>query len=220
MNGLPLYKQIYARYQLSPASHMTHMNNIEAIIRAVELRSYNLMRGHTYQNLANQDVQAGRAAKIVPPTGRPLHDYVPLYFGNRTPMVAVNQQYNEELVFIRFSLDLLAHASVGSVVITDGNARSGSTAFRVFTQLADLDLVDPKAINTVKYAGDAELKRRKQAEVLVPDRLSLQHVYDFIVYSADAGQRLLDIFDRCGTTFRVQISPGNWYFRTPSQGSP
>ena len=217
MNAPPLYQQIYAKYQLGPASHMTHLSNVEAIVRAGELHSYNLMRGHTYQNLANEDVQAGRAAKTVPVTGRPLHDYVPLYFGNRTPMVAVNQQYNEELIFIRFSLDLLAQ---GGVVITDGNARSTTTAFRSFTQLTDLDLVDPKAINTVKYAADPELKRRKQAEVLVPERLSLKYAHDFIAYSPTARQRLLEIFDRCGTKFGVQVSPGNWYFRTPSQGSP
>ena len=217
MNAPPLYQQIYAKYQLGPASHMTDLSNVEAIVRAGELRSYNLMRGHTYRNLANEDVQAGRAAKTVPATGRPLHDYVPLYFGNRTPVVAVNEQHNEELVFIRFSLDLLAQ---GNVVITDGNARSGTTVFRLFTALADLDLLDPRAINTVRYAGDAELRRKKQAEALVLERLSLDYAYDFIVYSQTAQERLLEIFDRCGTKFRIQVSPGNWYFRTPSQGKP
>ncbi|MCM2281461.1 MAG: DUF4433 domain-containing protein [Bdellovibrionaceae bacterium] len=217
MTSLPLNKQIYAKYQLGPASHMTHLGNVEAIVRAGELRSYNLMRDHSYQNLANEDVQAGRAAKVVPPTGRPLHDYVPLYFGNRTPMVAVNQQHNQELVFIRFSLDLLTH---GNLVITDGNARSASTVFRVFTQLTDLDILDPKAINTPKYKGNPELKRRKQAEILVPERLSLQHAYDFIAYSETAHHRLLEIFDRCGTRFNVLVRPGNWYFRTPNQGTP
>lgn len=217
MNAQPLYKQIYAKYQLGPANHMTHMDNVANILDADELRAYNLMRGRSYRNLANDDVQAGRAAKVVPASGRPLHDYVPLYFGSRTPMVAVNQTHNEDLVFIRFSLDLLA---MGGVVITDGNARSDTTHFRVYTQLADLDLVDPKAINTVKYAGDPELKRKKQAEVLVPNRLPLAYAYDFICYSATARQHLLDIFDRYGKKFRICVSPGNWYFRAPRQGNP
>jgi hypothetical protein len=217
MNAQPLNKQIYAKYQLGPASHMTHMDNVGAILEAGELRSYHLMRGHSYRNLANDDVQAGRAAKAVPVTGRPLHEYVPLYFGNRTPMVAVNERHNEDIVFIRLSLDLLA---IGGVVITDGNARSVATQFREFTQLSDLDLVDARAINTVKYSGDPELKRKKQAEVLIPERLALSYVYEFICYSNEAKQRLLAIFEQYGKKFRVTVSPGNWYFRTPPQGTP
>ena len=216
MNAQPLYIQIYATYQLGPACHMTHMDNVGNLLQAGELRSYNLMPAGSYRSLANEDVQAGRATKIVPATGRPVHDYVPLYFGNRTPMVAVNEAQNADIVFIRFSLDLLA---VGNVVITDGNARSGPTQFRVFTQLRDLDLVDPKAINTVKYAGDPELKRKKQAEVLVPERLSLVYVYEFICYSEEARQRLLAIFGQYGKRFQIRVSPGSWYFRTPHQGS-
>ncbi|MBI2579366.1 MAG: DUF4433 domain-containing protein [Candidatus Aenigmarchaeota archaeon] len=119
MHAQPLYKQIHAKYQLGPANHMTHIDNVAAIVQAGELRAYNLMRGTSYRNLANDDVQAGRAAKSISVTGRPLHDYVPLYFGSRTPMVAVNQRENESLVFIRFSLDMLA---MGDVVISDGKA--------------------------------------------------------------------------------------------------
>lgn len=195
---------------------MTHMNNVPGIIQDGELKSYNSMRGHSYFNLANPDVQAGRATKVVPPTGRPLHEYVPLYFGNRTPMVAVNQGHNEDLVFIRFSLDLL---NLGGVVICDGNARAGNTKFRLYTQIEDLAILDSKAINTVKYAGDVELKRRKQAEILVPEKLSLTLAYDFICYSNSAQQRLLEIFNKYAKRYHICISPGSWYFKVPQQGN-
>jgi hypothetical protein len=81
------------------------------------------MRGQSYRNLANEDVQAGRAAIMVSATQKPLHDYVPLYLGFKTPMVAINQTHNEDLLFLRFSLDILA--TPGSVVC-DGNARSNA----------------------------------------------------------------------------------------------
>jgi hypothetical protein len=32
------------------------------------------------------------------------HDYVPLYLGFKTPMAAINQAHNEDLLFLRFSL--------------------------------------------------------------------------------------------------------------------
>ncbi len=212
-----LFTEIYKKYQLGPACHMTHIDNVPSILAATELRSYNQMRGQSYYNLANEDVQFGRSAKVIPITGRALHDYVPLYFGNRTPMVAVNQTSNENLVFIRFSLNLLAN---NGVVITDGNARSSATQFRSFTQLSDLDFINPKAINSVKYAHSPELKRQKQAEILVPERLSLDHALEFICYSTSAQQRLLVMFVGCGKKFKICVSPGNWYFNSQHQGNP
>lgn len=206
--SLPLYQEIRSRYGLGPASHMTHLNNLPTILAAGELRSYSQMRGQTYQNIANEDVQAGRAAKTVPPTNRPLHDYVPLYFGFKTPMVAVNQDKNEEIIFLRFSLEIL---QVPGVVITDGNARSNSTAFRAYSGINALSIVDAKAVNTVKYAHDGELKRRKQAEILVPDRLPFAQVFDIVCFSDSARAKALKILDKFGTNKPVYVNPG-WYF--------
>ncbi len=206
--SLPLYQQIRSRYGLGPASHMTHLNNLPTILGAGELRSYSQMRGRTYQNIANEDVQAGRAAKTVPPTNRPLHDYVPLYFGFKTPMVAVNQEKNEEIIFLRFSLEILQFPGV---VITDGNARSNSTAFRTYSGIDDLSIVDAKAVNTVKYAHDGELKRCKQAEILVPDSLPFVHVFDLVCFSDSTRAKVLRILEEFGINKPIYVNPG-WYF--------
>ncbi len=203
-----LYQQIRSRYGLGPASHMTHLNNLPTILAAGELRSYSQMRGQTYQNIANEDVQAGRAAKTVPPSNRPLHDYVPLYFGFKTPMVAVNQDKNEEIIFLRFSLEILTSPGV---VITDGNARSNSTTFRAYTCIEDLAIVDAKAVNTVKYAHDGELKRKKQAEILIPDHLPFTQVFDIMCFSDSIRTKTLEILDKFGINKSVYVNPG-WYF--------
>lgn len=210
MTGVPLNKRIYAKYQLGPASHMTHIENLDSIFRDGFLRSKNRMSTTSYHDLANEDVQTGRATKTIDITGRPLHDYVPLYFGSRTPMVAWNQTRNEEIVFLRFSLDVLEG---GAAVISDGNARSGTTKFRVAAKLTDLGLLDPKAINTVKYANDPEVKRRKQAELLILHQLPLKHLLDLICYSETAKARILEITYRYGKDYPVRIRPGTWFFK-------
>lgn len=161
------------------------------------------MRGHSYQNLANEDVQSGRAAKVVPPSGRPLHDYVPLYFGHKTPMVAVNKRQNEEIVFLRFSLEIL---TLPGVIITDGNARSNATKFQAYAQLGDLSFLDVKAIHSVKYAGDSELKRRKQAEILIPDKLPFGQVLDIMCFSKNAQERTLKILEDFSITKPVTLA--------------
>ena len=97
------------------------------------------------RSIANDDVQAGRAGITIAETSRPLHHYVPLYMGFKTPMVACNQDQNESLVFIRFLYNLLSESEA---VVTDGNARTTATKFRVYTGIKDLDFLDVKAIES------------------------------------------------------------------------
>lgn len=203
-----LSQTINEKYQIWVAHHMTHIDNLRPILQAQELRSYNLMRGQSYRNLANEDVQAGRAAIVVPVTGKPLHDYVPLYLGFKTPMVATNQAHNEDLLFLRFPLDILA--TPGSIV-SDGNARSKSSKFYLFTGLEIFSNLDIGAIRTVKYAKDPELKRKKQAEVLIPDRLPMSQMFDMICYSESAKTRALSILREFGIKKAVNVNAG-WYF--------
>jgi len=213
----PLYFQIKRLFQLGPALHMTHIDNLQGICEAAGIRAKNHMAYNEYTNLANNDVQAARASILVPTSGRPLHDYVPLYFGFKTPMVAWNQDHNEHLVFLRFSLDIVARPNI---VLCDGNARSNGTRFFVFKTLEDLAQLDPSAINTVKYAHDAELKRRKQAEILVPDFLPLTEALDIMVFSESTRTQVLAIIRRFGIAKAVYVRPG-LYFTTqgPTSGT-
>ncbi|MCB9084573.1 MAG: DUF4433 domain-containing protein [Bdellovibrionaceae bacterium] len=127
---------------------------------------------------------------------------------------ACNQDSNPYLVFIRFSLDLL---SQGGIVITDGNARSNNTVFRDFQTIADLDILDVAAIRTVKYSGQPEAKRKKQAEILVPDRLKTSQILDFICYDQNAKNQILDISKQFGVRKNVKVNP-SWYFGTRGTG--
>lgn len=45
---------------------------------------------------------------------------------------------------------------------------------------ADVAQKNARAINTTKYAGDPELRRQKQAEILVPDFLPFDKVLDIL----------------------------------------
>jgi hypothetical protein len=199
---------INEKYQVWVAHHMTHIENLTYVLNQKELRSYNLMRGHGYRNLANEDVQAGRAAITVSVTNKPLHDYVPLYLGYKTPMVAFNQQHNEELLFLRFPLDIL---SLSGSVVSDGNARALSTKFYLFDSIDVFSNLDLSAVRTVKYAHNSEIKRKKQAEVLIPDRLSIAHLYDIVCYSETAKTRILSILAASGINKPVNVNKG-WYF--------
>ncbi len=203
-----LSQTINEKYQVWVAHHMTHIDNLRTILQSGELRSYNLMRGQNYRNLANEDVQAGRATIVVSVSEKPLHDYVPLYLGFKTPMVAINQAHNEELLFLRFSLDILA---TSGAVVCNGNARSQSSKFYLFNGPEIFSKIDIAAVRSVKYAKDLEMKRKKQAEVLIPDRLPIAQMLDMICYSKSAQTRALSILNEFGIKKDVRVNQG-WYF--------
>lgn len=211
-----LSQTINEKYQVWVAHHMTHMDNLRPILQSGELQSYNLMRGQSYCNLANEDVQAGRAAITVPASQRPLHDYVPLYLGFKTPMVAINQAHNADLLFLRFSLDVLA---TPESIVCDGNARSSASKFYLFTGPDVFSSLDVTAIRSVKYVKDPELKRKKQAEVLIPDRLPIAQMLDMICYSESAQTHALSILTEFGIKKAVKVNQG-WYFVNSPQTGP
>lgn len=210
----PLYQQIYERFQLGPASHMLHIDNLDSVLRDGALYSKNKMSSRTYVSIANSGVQARRAAKLVPQSGRLLHDYVPLYFGNRTPMVADLQEQNESIIFFRFSLEVL---TLSGVVFTDGNAASSNTQFFEFSSLDSLKALDVGAIQTVQYANDPVRRHRKQAEILIPDSLDISHIYDIVCFSNSARESILSNLVARDRKWTVSVNPGSWYFRTPTR---
>jgi len=97
-----LWLQIKEQFELGPAYHMTHIENLEGIITFKGLQSYSKIKGRSYKDLSNPSVQLGRDAVTVSVSKKPLHDYVPLYFGWKTPMVMVHHNKNEDLIFFDF----------------------------------------------------------------------------------------------------------------------
>jgi hypothetical protein len=131
-------------------------------------------------------------------------------------MVAINQNHNEDLLFLRFSLDILATS--GSVVC-DGNARSNASKFYLFSGPDVFANLDFAAIRSVKYAKAPELKRKKQAEILILDRLPISQMLDMICYSESAKTRALSNLSEFGIEKTVTVNQG-WYFVNSPQPTP
>ncbi len=203
-----LYKKIKAKYTLGPASHFIHRDNLLGILQD-GLLCHSAMKNKSYVDISDPSVQLGREHKTIPVTKRNLHDYVPLYFGPKTPLVIKYQDRNEEFLYLRFSLNIL---QLPGVVFSDGNARSNATKFYMFNALDDLQAVDSTAINAASWAGDDEKKRRKQAEILIPDRIAPDQIYDILCSSETAKQYVIDKMKASGLNLNVIIS-GNWFFK-------
>lgn len=140
------------------------------------------------RSLADPGVIRLRAKKTI--HGVPLHNYVPLYWATHTPM-----QHNilqngivgrDDLVF--FVCDSAEVLSMLGVLTTDGNAASDSTQF--WTGEGASSAIDWRVV-APPNAYSAEYRRKKMAEVLVPNCVPPECFVQVIVHCERTRQALM-----------------------------
>ncbi len=140
------------------------------------------------RSIADPAVQARRARKVVPPSGRRLHEYANLYFNARNPMLYRRSNLHEELCVLRISQDVL---DLPGVVIADCNASSDYVAFRPSPTGLE-SIVYEHTFAEWWYRPDLDqveqwrLSSATQAEVLVPDLVPIRFIVGGYVASRDA----------------------------------
>ena len=150
----------YRRYGIDFLYHFTHVDNMPSI-REHGLLSHNAAQPVVSADISNPNVQERRADKSV--FGRPLHDYVPLYFNPKNPMLFVLREHQDNLVILLLDRGLLVQ---DGVVFTDGNAASDPTNF--FTDVSRLDDLDWDCIRSEYWNDYPDGIRIRCAEILVP----------------------------------------------------
>lgn len=194
------------RADVHELQYITAIVNVPSILRHGIL-SYRRAARIPHESVAMPEVQDRRSGKAVP-GGRPLHDYVNLYFSARNPMLYKRRDHHPDLCVLRVSPDVL---DLPEVVIADGNAASAYTAFwpsPAGLGKVDKDLVfaeywtDPDGIQQMRKA------RAKCAEVLVPDRVAPRYVFGAYVSSQEAMER----FEGLVPEFSVAIN-AHLFFR-------
>lgn len=201
---------------LKYAFRITHIDNISYIEKYGLIRVDSPQRDPNYVNIGDKKVIDVRASREV--KGYHLSEYIPFYLGPRSPMLYVIQHgYNgvklvkaEDIVYCVIRLDELVKNKV-DCIFTDGHALSVLTSFYEKNMLPRIDeIVKYEDVYSSQWnlESDLDLKRRKEAELLVKNDLPSQYVKGFVVYNNVAKQRLLDI----GVAIeRIAVVPG-FYF--------
>jgi hypothetical protein len=155
------------RNELEELHYITTIRNVPSIM-SKGILSHKRAKKITHKSVAMEVIQERREKKVVP-GGRPLQDYVNLYFHARNPMLYVLQSRHVDLCILRVSTDVL---DLPEVIITDSNASSDYARFVPAPR--GLSIVD-KEMTFAEYwthPDPFEAMRRKSAkcaEVLVPD---------------------------------------------------
>jgi len=196
---------------------MTHIENIPHILANGITHANSPNSNPNYKPIGDGTLISTRSIKDIP-DGRLLGDFIPFYFGVRTPMLYVVQRgFNsvartkaEDIVYIVSSVQNVMDCNL-DFVFTDGHAVDGLTEFYPPSQISEVDkIVDFTAAFAEFWSGtsDTDLKRRKEAEFLVEGDLPLESIRGFVVYNETAMEKLLAL----GIHERKVIIKKNFYF--------
>ena len=202
--------------------HITHVRNLASILAQGGLISWNQIKrsGVTYSNIAHSSIQDRRSQVTVPlyPDGN-LHDYVPFYFGPRSPMLysianGYVDGYNdgeEPVIYFVVSFNKIISYKL-PYVFTDGHAIMGYTSF--YADPAKLDQIDWDLMGKTYWYDtpeDPDRKRRRQAEALIHDRLPWEMVGGIAVKTEPVKSRVDQIISECAHKPIVKCMP-QWYY--------
>lgn len=179
-----------------------------------------LQKDIDYYNISNNGIQDRRANLQVPGgNGRVLHDYVPFYFTNRSPMLyACHTGYasdyedgQEAIIYLVSNIQVCLEEDL-NYIFTDGQANSNGSSF--YTDLDDLDKIDWELINHWSWKNtneDMDRRRRKQAEFLVADFFPIDLITEIVVENVNMQRKVCEILNEYDYDILVNVKR-NWYY--------
>ncbi|MFZ2451621.1 MAG: DUF4433 domain-containing protein [Methylovulum miyakonense] len=201
--------------------HITHFDNLQAIVQAGGLVAHNELNTD-HIDIAHQSIQDRRKTTPVPcsPYGV-LHDYVPFYFCNRSPMLYAIHKNNietyqggqESIVYLVTDLTRIQQSGI-PFVFTEGHAIIRFSEF--YSQVSDLDKVDWQLMQSAYWFDtdeDPDRKRRRQAEFLLYQRCPWSLIVGIATFDEAMKTRVEKLLEtqQCGHLPRVKVKT-DWYY--------
>ena len=178
---------------------MVHVDNIPYIMKFGIVQPNSPNASKDYIPIGDTSVIRKRTEKVY--NNVKLSDCIPFYLGPRSPMLYVIQNgYNNvtqidpcNIVYCIISLQDIIDSNI-DCFFSDGHALDAFSEFYPASELPNIDLY-------VKYSdvytrfwndpNDSDLKRRKEAELLIKEALLPQHIKGFVVYNDKAKSKLI-----------------------------
>lgn len=190
-----------AEQRIKYAFRLVHIDNISHVNRYGFVHKDSKYAKPDYVPIGDQSIINVRDSASFPGVGR-IGKCIPFYFGPRSPMLYVIQNgFNnvtrfspEQLVYCVVLLEDLIRDNI-DCIFTDGHALSGLTTIYPKEELSNINNIIRSSDVYTKYwvsEEDRDLKRRKEAEILVKAELGPEYIKGYVVYNADAMNNLLD----------------------------
>ncbi len=180
---------------------MTHIENIPHILKNGITHSKSTNANSNFQPIGDVSLIATRNDFLLN-NGRHIGEYIPFYFGVRTPMLYVVQNgFNmvaptsaENIIYCVSSVQRIIDLEL-DFVFTDGHAVDRFSSQYTAADIQNIEeVLDKKAINA-KYwidESDLDIKRRKEAEFLVLGDIKKEAILGYLTYNENAKNRVIN----------------------------
>lgn len=197
---------------------MTHIHNIPHILQYGITHISSSNRNVNYEPIGDLQV-INRRNNFQLPNASFLGDYIPFYFGIRTPMLyviqkglnGVNPVNPTNIIYLASSVQRIIDLNLG-FVFSDGHSLDNFTQFYDYYNLNEIyNLVNKKDTHATywKDDNDLDLKRRKEAEFLVESDIDVSGILAYIVFDNIAQNALMNF----GVNPEdIYIEPNKFYF--------
>ncbi len=210
-------------FELHYLEHMLHHKNLENVFQ-YGILSHNEVyrRGIIKEDISMSEVQKIRQEKelkINNDLTLGIHDFVPLYFNSKNPMLYKRRELQPELVILLVSADIIHYSTLTDdkfTIFSDGNAGSKDTRF--FSGVNKLFNVDFELLFSGSWNDeDPDIKRenvRKMcSEVLVYPSISVQEIIKIICPNDDMYEYVTNLQSSLGSKIaHINVEVQDSYF--------
>lgn len=180
---------------------ITHIENISHILQFGITHNTSINSNNKFVPIGDGSLITTRSNFLLN-NGKRLGEYIPFYFGARTPMLYVIQNgYNlvsptpaENIIYCVSSVQKIIDLNL-DFVFTDGHAVDSFSSQYTKADIGNIDnIIDKNAIKAKywKDEDDLDRKRRKEAEFLVLGDIEPSAILGYIVYNKTANDRMLE----------------------------
>lgn len=210
---------IPVEYANRPLYHFTHIENLPGILEyGILSTNERRHRGIAHKNVAYDNIQDRRSVmEVLCGCGGVVHDYVPLYFCKRSPMLYAILQSGiidqKQIIYLEFPIQILEQYQS---VFTDASANTLPPP-RFYDDTSKLTVIDWKAIDTWKWGqqydtGEIPVTQKKQAEVLIHKVLPIDSLKRVVAYDQHCMTKAEKIFKERGVVLPTIVSRGRGYY--------
>lgn len=185
--------------------YFAHKDNFESICKYGLLSKKEVRKRRIpHKSFAEQEVQFKRSIAKIYRSGDKtknydIHDFVPLYFTSRTPTLYSRKNNQFDYFFLKINSKKIITNENTQFAFCDGNAASDYTLF--FYDLAKLNYIDWNVIHAHYWNAIEDGRRKRNAEFLIFNCVSLEFVDEFILYD----DRYHNIFAKFKDLYKIKI---------------
>ena len=181
---------------------MTHIENIPHILENGITHSTSIHANPDFVSIGDGSLITTRN-NILLANSKRLGEYIPFYFGSRTPMLYVVQKgFNmvaptppDKIVYCISSVQKIIDLQL-DFIFTDGHAVDSFTTQYNASDIQNINnILDKNAIDAKYWTDENDLdkKRRKEAEFLVLGDIPLEAVLYYVTYNENAKNVIINL---------------------------